>query len=151
MCPTDGVVEGSLQSPAALRTAHSCASVQHEEVMDALRLIQAGLKDFESRLARIELLLPETKKVFKPNTASDNLGLLQNLRLSDYASGSFRAMNQDSRDGTALPPNSSAAHDLPIRRTRDIKDQMIEEAQERRQRMHEAVDQIEGSSGHIVW
>jgi len=45
-------------------------------------------------------------------------------------------MNQDSRD--------AAAHlSLPIIRTHDIKDQMIEEAQVRRKRMHEAVDLLE--------
>jgi hypothetical protein len=119
--------------------------------MDALRLIQAGQKDLENRLAHVEHLLVETKTIFQATNALDELGLLQNLRLNDFASGSFGAMNQGSQGVAALPPNSSAAPILPIRRTRDIKDQMIEEAQERRERMHEAVGQIEVSSDHITW
>jgi hypothetical protein len=134
MCPTNGVVEGK-------PPIHSCASVRHEEIIDALRLIQVGQKDLESRLARVEHLLPEAKEGFKPTKALDKLGLFQNLR-----PGSSHTTNQDSRDAAALPPIS-----LPIRRTRDIKDQMIEEAQERRERMHEVVDQIEVSSVHIAW
>jgi hypothetical protein len=31
------------------------------------------------------------------------------------------------------------------------KDQMVEEEQERRERMHEAVDQIEDSSDSVAW
>jgi hypothetical protein len=51
MPPTNGVVDGSLVSPTNI------ALVQHKEVMDALHLIQAGQKDFESRLARVEYVL----------------------------------------------------------------------------------------------
>ncbi|RFU24965.1 hypothetical protein B7463_g11373, partial [Scytalidium lignicola] len=72
--------------------------------MDALRLIQAGQKDLDSRLAR----------------------------------------------DAALLQKSSSAPDPPLRRTRDIKDQMVEEEQERRERMHEAVDQIEDSSDSVA-
>lgn len=38
-----------------------------------------------------------------------------------------------------------------VRRTGDIKDQMIEEEQERRERMHEAVNQIEDSIDSVPW
>jgi hypothetical protein len=64
--------------------------------------------------------------------------------------GGSQAINQDSRDA-ALLPNSSAVPVPPIIRTRDIKDQMIEEERERRERMHEAVDQIEDSSDSVAW
>jgi hypothetical protein len=85
-----------------------------KEVMDALRLIQAGQKDLESRLARVENVLVETKESLKPGKASDKSNLFQNLRFDDCAPGSSQAMNQDSRDEAALPPNSSAAPVLPI-------------------------------------
>ena len=65
MPPTNDIVEGSLVSPADI------ASVQHKEVMDALRLIQAGQKDFDSHLARVEYVLLETKESLKPKEASD--------------------------------------------------------------------------------
>jgi len=55
MPPTNGIIEGSLASPANI------ASVQHKEVMDILRLIQAGQKDFDSRLAYVEYVLLETR------------------------------------------------------------------------------------------
>jgi hypothetical protein len=118
--------------------------------MDALRLIQAGQKDLDSRLGRVEYVLLETKESLKPKYASDISNLFQNLLRNDCSSGSSQAINQDSRDA-ALLQNSSSAPDPPIRRTRDIKDQMVEEEQERRERMHEAVDQIEDSSDSLAW
>lgn len=144
MPPTNCIVEEGLQSPADI------ASVQHREVRDALRLIQAGQKDLGSRLARLEYVLLETKESPKPKYASDVSNPFQKLLRNDCSSGGSQAINQDSRDA-ALLQNSSSAPDPPIRWTRDIKDQMIEEEQERRERMHEAVDQIEDSSHSVAW
>ena len=120
MSPTNGIVKGSLASPADI------ALVQHKEVMDALRLIQASQKDFDSRLARLENGLLETRESLKPKKSSDISNLFQNLRCNNCGSGGSQAINQDSRDAASLP-NSSAAPVLPIIRTGDIKDQIIKE------------------------
>ena len=140
MPPSKSIVEGGLASPADI------ALIQHKEVMDALRLIQAGQKDFYSRLARVEDVLSETTESLNPKKASD----IQNLGHNNCDLGGSQAINQDRRDA-ALLPNSSAAPVPPIIRTRDIKDQMIVEEQERRERMHEAVDQIENFSDSVAW
>ena len=60
MPPSNSIVEGGLASPADV------ASVQHKEVMETLRLIQAGQKDFDSRLARVESVLLETIESLNP-------------------------------------------------------------------------------------
>lgn len=67
------VVEGGLLSLANI------ASVQHKEVMNALRIIQAGQKDFDSRLAHVEYVLLQTTKSLNPQKASDISNLVQNL------------------------------------------------------------------------
>lgn len=47
--------------------------------------------------------------------------------------------------------DSSAALVPPARRNQHVEYQMIEEAQERRERIHEAVDQIEDSIDSVAW
>ena len=51
----------------------------------------------------------------------------------------------------ALLRNGSAALVLPIMRTREIKDQIVEAEQERRKRVHKSIDQIEDSTDDVAW
>ena len=145
MPPSNSIVEGCLTSPTDI------ALVQHKEVMEALRLIQDGQKDFDRRLACVEYKLLKTTEGLDPPKASSVSDIFQKLwHNNNCDSGGSQRISQDSRD-VELEPNNPAAPVPPIIRTRDIKDQMIEEEQERRERMHEAIDQMENANKSVAW
>jgi hypothetical protein len=51
-----------------------------------------------------------------------------------------------------MEDSSAAPVPLPLaRRTQPVEYQMIKEAQERRERMHEAIDQIEDFIDSVAW